>query len=1033
MRTLGRLAMLLACVVMCVRCAGADTSPPAFTFQGTMPVYFWLTGGADGQESISVRAGKGNATGSLMYREHQVAVDANGVTEVYDTAMTATITAIWDTVTPGASRFVGTADCAFLGLEYFDGVLGVKQAGSGTAPIEIDMVSAAGSGLQGTIHALDGGSMILINVPEWDYDYTNPTTPPTYNPSVLVGTSFYSFVVNSAANLQLEAVDPLPDMMDLVTPEGGLSASDQQRLATQGQPVSGPAADGATRVLLRASLPAAGNVTFSLGGVTAYGSLSGLDGAGPGNATFTTAAQLVPALGSYYAFALYQAPDGLPAGSATAAGGVPFTVSATTDTAGASQPAPLSLFLFQPPVVLLHGLWSDGSTWDKFPLNANGEFNWISAPSYPSASGLAANAQIIRIRLQDAVGMARSQGVAACRADVIGHSMGGVLGRYWASASNASAYEGPRNWYAGDIRRLITLDSPHSGSKLANEIIAGATPAANWIMRNVLQMPADDGAVRDLCVGSQALTDMGASLVPGHALVGSVDLSLDIPIGALGAQMPGWGSLFQALPLLGWGDPLWQYNTTDLFGGSSHDFIVSCDSQAGGLTGGAASTYHGFEFRHTNDTSSAAYAQECETLLTSPAGNAFVTFPALAPQSVASTADVLQELPLSASQSSDTDVPPPTLTILSPIEGAQVSPDALVQVVVQPSGGDTVASAAVLGPGSYAESSPGTPTQVSFTIPAEAAGDYPIVALAQLAGGQQAYSPPVHLQVSLNGTAPTVLRFGQEALSLEPYDSSQVSCLIDCGDGVTRLLEGGTIGLTFSSTDETVATVDSDGNVTAVAPGWCSLQAHYLGLTASLVVAVRDPMPDFRDVPAGFWAFYQIRAALRAGIVSGYPDGTYQPQNPVTRDQMAVYISRALAGGDGGVPTGPATATFSDVPIDYWAFRYVEYAVTQNVVKGYSDGTYKPTDQVTRDQMSVFVARAIATPTAGADLVNYTPPATATFPDVPTTFWAYKYVEYIAQPSIGVTNGYPDGDYHPEYICTRDQMAVYVARAFRLQ
>lgn len=67
MRTLGRLAMLLACVVMCVRCAGADTSPPAFTFQGTMPVYFWLTGGADGQESISVRAGKGNATGSLMY------------------------------------------------------------------------------------------------------------------------------------------------------------------------------------------------------------------------------------------------------------------------------------------------------------------------------------------------------------------------------------------------------------------------------------------------------------------------------------------------------------------------------------------------------------------------------------------------------------------------------------------------------------------------------------------------------------------------------------------------------------------------------------------------------------------------------------------------------------------------------------------------------------------------------------------------------------------------------------------------------
>jgi hypothetical protein len=41
-------------------------------------------------------------------------------------------------------------------------------------------------------------------------------------------------------------------------------------------------------------------------------------------------------------------------------------------------------------------------------------------------------------------------------------------------------------------------------------------------------------------------------------------------------------------------------------------------------------------------------------------------------------------------------------------------------------------------------------------------------------------------------------------------------------------------------------------------------------------------------------------------------------------------------------------------------------------------------------------------------------------------------VEYIAQPGVGVTQGYPDGDYHPEYICTRDQMAVYIQRAFKL-
>ncbi|MGD0111280.1 MAG: S-layer homology domain-containing protein [Armatimonadota bacterium] len=211
-------------------------------------------------------------------------------------------------------------------------------------------------------------------------------------------------------------------------------------------------------------------------------------------------------------------------------------------------------------------------------------------------------------------------------------------------------------------------------------------------------------------------------------------------------------------------------------------------------------------------------------------------------------------------------------------------------------------------------------------------------------------------------------------------------------------------------------------------------EASELGLMG---LAYPLPTSDFSDVSSStsdpYWALWEIEAAYAAGIVKGYSDGTYKPTDPVTRDQMAVYISRALAGGDAAVPSGPATATFSDVATDYWAFKYVEYAVDKGVVKGYSDGTYKPADQVTRDQMSVFIARAIATPADGADLVNYTPPATATFPDVPTTFWAYKYVEYIAQPSIAVTKGYPDGDYHPEYVCTRDQMAVYVARAFSLQ
>jgi hypothetical protein len=49
---------------------------------------------------------------------------------------------------------------------------------------------------------------------------------------------------------------------------------------------------------------------------------------------------------------------------------------------------------------------------------------------------------------------------------------------------------------------------------------------------------------------------------------------------------------------------------------------------------------------------------------------------------------------------------------------------------------------------------------------------------------------------------------------------------------------------------------------------------------------------------------------------------------------------------------------------------------------------------------------------------------------VPLDYWACKYISYLK--SASVVGGYPDGLYHPERYCTRDQMAVYITRAFEL-
>jgi Tol biopolymer transport system component len=191
-------------------------------------------------------------------------------------------------------------------------------------------------------------------------------------------------------------------------------------------------------------------------------------------------------------------------------------------------------------------------------------------------------------------------------------------------------------------------------------------------------------------------------------------------------------------------------------------------------------------------------------------------------------------------------------------------------------------------------------------------------------------------------------------------------------------------------------------------------------------VFLRDVL-TFDDLSFDYWAFPQIKACADAAVVSGYSDATYHPAELVSRDQMAAYLARALAGGDGNVPPGPAAASFQDVAADHWAYRYVEYAVSQSVVQGYDPTHYQPDLPVDRGQMAVFVARAKGWVKLGEDMTV----APQLFPDVPAGFWAGAAIEACVDD--GVVEGYDDGYYRPDAQVTRDQMAVYVARAFALQ
>jgi len=216
------------------------------------------------------------------------------------------------------------------------------------------------------------------------------------------------------------------------------------------------------------------------------------------------------------------------------------------------------------------------------------------------------------------------------------------------------------------------------------------------------------------------------------------------------------------------------------------------------------------------------------------------------------------------------------------------------------------------------------------------------------------------------------------------------------------------------------------------ADGSCWVSDRGNGRVVHLVIAGE---PTFSDVPVTHWAFYGIEACVSSGVVVGYPDGTYLPDLPVSRAAMAVYISRALAGGDANVPFGPETPTFEDVPTNHWAYKYIEYCKAHDVVQGFTPTTYAPDVVVNRAQMAAYIARAVA----GGDSAVPDGPATPSFSDVATDHWAYDYVEYCKAHSIvlGYTQddpGTPENEatYAPDLDVTRDQMAVYVARAFEL-
>lgn len=197
------------------------------------------------------------------------------------------------------------------------------------------------------------------------------------------------------------------------------------------------------------------------------------------------------------------------------------------------------------------------------------------------------------------------------------------------------------------------------------------------------------------------------------------------------------------------------------------------------------------------------------------------------------------------------------------------------------------------------------------------------------------------------------------------------------------------------------------------------LMAVVLSVTMALSVAVASAAGNpFSDLPPNHWAYDAVVQLASKGINQGYGDGTFRGDNYITRYEAATMISKELA-SKSLLKIGRAV-TFADLPANHWAYDNVNVLSGMGLISGYTDGTFRGYQNITRYEMSMILANVLkdngATPATGA----------MPFTDVSEDSWAAPAVKLLA--AKGINQGYGDGTFHGNNIITRYEAASMLAK-----
>ena len=189
-----------------------------------------------------------------------------------------------------------------------------------------------------------------------------------------------------------------------------------------------------------------------------------------------------------------------------------------------------------------------------------------------------------------------------------------------------------------------------------------------------------------------------------------------------------------------------------------------------------------------------------------------------------------------------------------------------------------------------------------------------------------------------------------------------------------------------------------------------NLPTETLPTQSSSAVKQETPKVTFSDVDANTATGKAIYKLVNAGILNGYEDGTFRPNNPLTRAELCKIVNLVFN------YTESEEVSFSDMTKNDWFYNYVAVAKKAGYITGHADGTFKGNDYLTREQTCTIITRV-------TDLFDIS--MTETITDA-VSQWAVPYVnKVVANKLMPLEEG---GKFRATENITRAELVVVMSR-----